>query len=74
MLRDILDRVIAIDSPDELEGLSNRWRVSTQQEAITWQELVREFGGIIALDHAADHLDWFVRLSLHQTGASASCR
>ncbi|MGL6530720.1 ATP-binding protein [Aeromonas hydrophila] len=49
MLRDILDRVIAIIPPDELEGLSNRWRVSTQQEAITWQELVREFGGIIAL-------------------------
>ncbi|HAT2715857.1 TPA: transporter substrate-binding domain-containing protein, partial [Aeromonas hydrophila] len=49
MLRDILDRVIAVIPPDELEGLSNRWRVSTQQEAITWQELVREFGGIIAL-------------------------
>lgn len=49
ILRDILDQVIAMIPPDELEGLSNRWRVSTQQEAITWQELVREFGGIIAL-------------------------
>ena len=49
ILRDVLDQVIAMIPPDELEGLSNRWRVSTQQEAITWQELVREFGGIIAL-------------------------
>jgi len=49
ILRDILDQVIAIIPPDELEGLSNRWRVSPQQEAITWQELVREFGGFIAL-------------------------
>ncbi|MGV2846112.1 ATP-binding protein [Aeromonas hydrophila] len=48
-LRDILDKVITIIPPDELEGLSNRWRVSTQQEAITWQELVQEFGVFIAL-------------------------
>lgn len=49
MLRDILDKVIAIIPPDELEGLSNRWRVSAQQEAISWQELLREFGVFIAL-------------------------
>ncbi|MDM5078406.1 transporter substrate-binding domain-containing protein [Aeromonas media] len=49
ILRDILDKVIAIIPPDELEGLSNRWRVSAQQEAISWQELVREFGVFIAL-------------------------
>lgn len=49
LLRDILDKVIAIIPPDELEGLSNRWRVSAQQEAISWQELVREFGIFIAL-------------------------
>ena len=41
--------MIAIIPPDELEGLSNRWRVSAQQEAISWQELVREFGVFIAL-------------------------
>ncbi|WP_265422511.1 ATP-binding protein [Aeromonas salmonicida] len=49
ILRDILDKVITIIPPDELEGLSNRWRVSTKQEAITWQELVREFGIFISL-------------------------
>lgn len=49
ILRDILDKIIAIIPPDELEGLSNRWRVSAQQESISWQELVREFGGFIAL-------------------------
>jgi two-component system sensor histidine kinase EvgS len=49
MLRNILDKVIATIPPDELEGLSNRWRVSAQQESISWQELVREFGGFIAL-------------------------
>ncbi|WP_429066772.1 ATP-binding protein [Aeromonas bestiarum] len=49
ILRDILDKVITIIPPDELEGLSNRWRVSTPQEAITWQELVREFGIFISL-------------------------
>ncbi len=49
VLRNILDKVIATMPPDELEGLSNRWRVSTQQEAITWQELVREFGIFISL-------------------------
>lgn len=49
MLRNILDKVIAIIPPDELEGLSNRWRVSPQKEAITWQEFVREFGIFISL-------------------------
>ncbi|MFM4911027.1 ATP-binding protein [Aeromonas dhakensis] len=49
ILRDILDKVITIIPPDELEGLSNRWRVSSQQEAITWQEFVREFAVFIVL-------------------------
>ncbi|WP_323905446.1 transporter substrate-binding domain-containing protein [Aeromonas caviae] len=49
VLRDILDNVIAIIPPDELEGLSNRWRVNVKQESVSWQELIQEFGVFIAL-------------------------
>ena len=49
ILRDILDKVITIIPPDELEGLSNRWRVNVKQESVSWQELIREFGVFIAL-------------------------
>ena len=49
VLRDILDKVIAIIPPDELEGLSNRWRVNVKQESVSWQELIQEFGVFIAL-------------------------
>ena len=58
--------MIAIIPPDELEGLSNRWRVSAQQEAISWQELLREFGVFIALTPVADHLGQPVGLSLRK--------
>lgn len=48
-LLNILDKVIATISPDELEGLSNRWRVNARQEAISWREFMDEFGIFISL-------------------------
>nr|AAX49388.1 BvgS [Aeromonas piscicola] len=48
-LLNILDKVIATIPPDELEGLSNRWRVNARQEAISWREFMDEFGIFISL-------------------------
>ncbi|KHA54661.1 histidine kinase [Aeromonas hydrophila] len=48
-LLDILNKVISVIPPDELDGLYNRWRVSSKQSTLTWQELVRKFGIFISL-------------------------
>ena len=57
VLRDILDKVIAIIPPDELEGLSNRWQVQCQTGECLRQELIQEFG-LYRLDLAVDPLGW----------------
>ncbi|HDZ8847786.1 TPA: transporter substrate-binding domain-containing protein [Aeromonas veronii] len=45
----ILDKVIAMIPPDELEELGNRWRVSAKYDVITWQSAMREFGILISV-------------------------
>lgn len=60
----IIDKVLAMIPPDELEGLATRWRVSAKQDPITWQDALREFGLIISIVFAVFILGIFWTLAL----------
>lgn len=43
----IIDKLILSISPDELDTLAGRWRVSVKEDASVFDDVIRQFGGVI---------------------------
>ncbi|WP_318528686.1 transporter substrate-binding domain-containing protein, partial [Aeromonas hydrophila] len=66
ILIDILDKILLSIPPDELESLSTRWRVSARQGIVTWQDVLKEFGGVISITLLVLLAGMFWSISLRQ--------